>query len=960
MAEAPTIDLILRGRIAQQPVTLAGTLEDGKLSQISGRITADKSLEEFLQSLGEDFDEVREMLHDWIPDSGIKLGSLAFGYRSSGPKFAQIAITFTADRSGCRFVCLKQLKENGWYVAGLELRLDRELFKNSWLSGLIGEISLSDLAIYYASADVEQVAYDPDQGFQAAEAIPTKAPQEQRRNFTRGLNWTALVSIGDKELLRWPGEKEDKGENKGKIPSTDTSKSDAVGPRASPPKPKNSTTWIELDKSLGPLTVLRIGLAYQAPKVVVKFDASLQLSVLTLTLDGLGMSYPLNKFGLLFKEPKKLFEHLELSLDGMGLALGNGPIEIGGSLLRVRDEDRLEFEGTLLIRTAAFSFSAIGSYADLNGMPSVMAFGVLLMELGDPTGTGGFVVTGLAFGFGVHRKLTLPPIEEVHKFPLVQAAMGKQEFGNIRKLPEQLRPYVLPAVGNFWVAAGIKFNSWAMVDSFLLLSVSWGAEIEIGLLGLSRMTVPPLQPDPEKTIAGVELALRGVIRIAEGSIQFEARLTENSFIFSKACRLTGGFAFCLWFKEPHAGDFVISLGGYHPAFQRPAHYPLVPRLGMQLQIGNELSITGEAYFALTPSCIMAGGKLCAVFKSGGIEAWFIAYADFLMSWQPFYYQATMGITIGIALRLGLIAIRLELSVDLRLQGPPFGGEARVQLWVISFTIPFGTPASAPPPLTASDFVKKCLPAPRIRSGDAARPQGVDQALPASPDVFTVRITTGLLREQEIKGENRTHRIVNAHQLSLVVQSVIPCTKFAGLAEKVDAAAPCGIRPMGRTSLESVFTVTADGIEPGKHVKVSAITGNVPDAVWGNEGLVLLPKTPDRKTVKATLGIRIVCIPQVPVAELPAIPIKEFDFDLIEKTVDWGEPGKLPKYKLSEEGATIFNTICSDSVNESRKAILACLRRQLPADLLLNEPDLKRLSNDKDYFQARPEMTAVGY
>ena len=135
---------------------------------------------------------------------------------------------------------------------------------------------------------------------------------------------------------------------------------------------------------------------------------------------------------------------------------------------------------------------------------------------------------------------------------------------------------------------------------------------------------------------------------------------------------------------------------------------------MHLQIGSELSITGEAYFALTTSCVMAGGRLCAVFKSGGIEAWFTAYADFLMSWQPFYYQAAMGITLGIALRLGEIALRLELSVDLKLQGPPFGGEARVVLWVISFTIPFGAPKRCHRRHSwRSEFVKKCLPAPKL-------------------------------------------------------------------------------------------------------------------------------------------------------------------------------------------------------------------------------------------------------
>ena len=185
------------------------------------------------------------------------------------------------------------------------------------------------------------------------------------------------------------------------------------------------------------------------------------------------------------------------------------------------------------------------------------------MELGDPTGTGAFVVTGLAFGFGVNRKLTLPPIEEVHNFPLIQAAMGKQDFADLAKLPGKLRHYVLPQPGNFWVAAGIKFNSFGMVDSFLLVSVSFGAEVEIGLLGLSRMTTPPMA-QPDKAIACAELALRGVIGIAEGLIQFEARLTDNSFIFSKNCRLTGGFAFCVWFAGDSRGRFRHLAGRLPP------------------------------------------------------------------------------------------------------------------------------------------------------------------------------------------------------------------------------------------------------------------------------------------------------------------------------------------------------------------------------------------------------------
>ena len=67
------------------------------------------------------------------------------------------------------------------------------------------------------------------------------------------------------------------------------------------------------------------------------------------------------------------------------------------------------------------------------------------------------------------------------------------------------------------------------------------------------------------------MALRTVVSPSVG--EFSARgaaRARDSYMLDPDCRLTGGFAFCVWF-EPHddAGDFVVTLGGYHPAFTVP-------------------------------------------------------------------------------------------------------------------------------------------------------------------------------------------------------------------------------------------------------------------------------------------------------------------------------------------------------------------------------------------------------
>jgi hypothetical protein len=760
--------------------------------------------------------------------------------------------------------------------------------------------------------------------------------------LSSGVSLSALVTLGSKPIV-FPS-----GTSEGDKPSPSASKH-AGG--STPPKKSESGMWMKLDKSIGPIRLERIGGRYQDKAVFFLIDASFSLAGVTLSLLGLGAKVAFGEGGI-----KPSF-----NLDGMGLAFANGPIEIAGSLVKVSDRP-LQLDGTLIVKAETFALTAIGSYADLNGTPSVMAFAVLQQRLGGPSF---FFVTGLAFGFGVNRSLRLPAIDEVQNYPLIKAAWGQLDLPTLR---QDLARYISPAPGNFWIAAGVRFSSFELLDSFVLLSVSFGGDVEIGLLGLSKLSVPK-GAKPGEAIAFAELALRAVIRPADGSIQVEGRLTNNSYIFSKDCRLTGGFAFYTWFSGPHAGDFVVTLGGYHPAFKRPAHYPIVPRLAITWQVSNEVSITGEIYYALTPSCFMAGGKLCAIFRAGPIEAWFTAYADFLLSWQPFYYSAEMGISIGVAasVRINLlfcsftISIRVELSVDLALWGPRFGGEIHVSLWVISFTIRFGDSRSQPDPLTASQFITNCLPPPA--KDETGRVQ-------TQPAVISIRIAAGLLREQTLS-TGGILRIVNAHQLSLIAQSVIPCTTIAGVP--VPPAVPAkdargfGIRPMGRRVLTSDFSVTygppageAAAALLKKNLKTSVNRTNVPDALWGQcdeEHRVPLPRVPTADTRYAPNGISISWPSPNPEHPLPAIPIESFKYDISTKTVAWGREEPIPSYEPAPAGTTIFNTIWSDPVKEERAAILKCL--SAPPSFVMNVPDLKELSTAVGYFQAGPKLCVLG-
>ena len=108
-----------------------------------------------------------------------------------------------------------------------------------------------------------------------------------------------------------------------------------------------------------------------------------------------------------------------------------------------------------------------------------------------------------------------------------------------------------------------------------------------------------------------------------------------------------------------------------------------------------ITIKGGAYFALTPAALMVGGELQATYQSGNLKAWFDAHADFIVRWKPFWFDADIGIVIGASYTIDwgftTSTISVELGCDLELWGPPTGGSATLDFYVISITIPFGTP-----------------------------------------------------------------------------------------------------------------------------------------------------------------------------------------------------------------------------------------------------------------------------
>ncbi|MCA3260043.1 MAG: alpha/beta hydrolase [Rubrivivax sp.] len=447
---------------------------------------------------------------------------------------------------------------------------------------------------------------------------------------------------------------------------------------------------IQVRKTFGPLHIEEIDILYrEAPpgpgEVGLGLDASLALAGLKVQADDLTLFVPLDAPGNLSR--------WKLDLSGLSVSLSTSSVSISGGLLKTQAAGTIEYRGSLAIEVAGYGLSALGAYArptDSQGAyTSLFVFLAISAPLGGPPY---LFITGVAGGVGVNRRLLTPrDPAAVPSFPLVQAMDGPAASDPMQQL-QRIGDDIPPSRGAFWLAAGVRFSTFELLRTTALLTVSLDRGVEVTLMGLMRLNLPPAE---DATIISLELALAAKYSTVDQVLSVQAALTSNSWLLSRDCRLTGGFAFVIWFNRP---EVLLTVGGYSSKFQVPEHYPNVPRVGFHWNVAEGIVIKGEQFFALTHSAAMVGGALEASYNIAPIHVWFSAGLDIVIWWDPFHYAVGAHIEIGaevkvegeiLGIKVSLPPLRITVGAWLELEGPPLRGMVLIDLGIAKFPIPFG-------------------------------------------------------------------------------------------------------------------------------------------------------------------------------------------------------------------------------------------------------------------------------
>ncbi|KAK6206266.1 hypothetical protein QIS74_13685 [Colletotrichum tabaci] len=406
-------------------------------------------------------------------------------------------------------------------------------------------------------------------------------------------------------------------------------------------------------RSLKGLNIRHMGLKMKNKNTLtITIDAVVSVGLVSVNLIGFEVDINFAEF----KTPSDVAKlGIGFSFHGMALAFSRPPATLAGLFEREINGSISTYAGGLLVGVGEWQILAAGVYEEHDDFKTIFV---------------------------------LPAISEVNKFPFVSLNSGAeapaadviQQFAALTSAKGD-NAWIKPHKDSIWLAAGLSIKAFQMLDVQAAVCIDLSPNPKIGIFAKAVASLPK-GSSMDDSLLYLDVGMSALFDPSTGIISIRGDLTPQSFVLSRSCRLNGDFALVYFLPASgHNGDWVFTVGGYHPAFRVPSHYP--------------------------QDAIMGGGRLDLLYQSGDTRASFSAYANFLLFYDPFQFQATVGVNVFASTRIGWgwfgKQISAELSADVDLHGPPVAGTAHLHFLFFTISVRFGPDYNDCAPLDWNQF-----------------------------------------------------------------------------------------------------------------------------------------------------------------------------------------------------------------------------------------------------------------
>ncbi|MEO1401448.1 MAG: DUF6603 domain-containing protein [Cyanobacteria bacterium J06635_1] len=466
--------------------------------------------------------------------------------------------------------------------------------------------------------------------------------------------------------------------------------------------------------------------------------------------------------------------------EGVGLALDTGTI-FGGGYLEF-DPEKEQYSGVVQLQFEQLTFTAIGLLT--TRMPDgTDGFSLLLILSADdfpPVELGlGFKLTGIGGLLGFNRTVAMDVLQAgLKNKTLDRVLFPKDPVKNATSIVSTLRR-VFPPAPDQYVLGPIAELSWGkegLLTAKVGILLEFPDPVRLILLGQMRAVFPSKQ----KALVQLNMDVFGAIDFDKGEAILLATLFDSKLM---KWNVSGDAAFFARWQ----GDalFILSAGGFHPAFAAPPELPSLARLAMVLSQGKKLQLRMTWYLALTSNTLQHGSRVDLHVSAASFSVDGHLSYDVLVQFDPFGFLFLFSAGVGLKWH-GRTLASVQLAGTLSGPSPwHIKGKATFKIWRFSKSVSFDRTlgqAETLPPLPVVD------PKPVLLAA-LADPINWEAQLPQ----YTERLV--VFRETRAVGVVKVHPLGKVSVRQQVVPLNEPISKFGN----------------ARTEHEQAYRITGGGL-----------------------------------------------------------------------------------------------------------------------------------------------------
>lgn len=375
---------------------------------------------------------------------------------------------------------------------------------------------------------------------------------------------------------------------------------------------------------------------------------------------------------------------------GLGVALDTEAVSGGGYLFF--DADNKEWGGVLhLDIKEVIAITVLGLIQDgLPDAPDDYALVLLGTVEFPPPGLSTFpnvYIEGLGLLFAHNRGIDTDVLRQGIKTGLVDGILFPSDpVANAPQIINDMRRLFPVEQGRQAAGLLVKlgFGGSGAVSLKLGVALEWPEPFVLVIMG--NLTIKLPSQKAKKPVAQVLADFALIWDDGDNMISFDAAL-RDSYV-AEVYVITGEMAARYHYADPKI--FVLSVGGYHPAFNASealparAQMPRVERVSIAFGTGSNPRIRALGYLAITPNSFQVGVRAEVVAKKSGfsLEGWI--GVDALFQFDPFYF--VIDFSAGVRIKKGSRTL-FSMTLEGRLEGfTPTRISGRVKFKVLFVTV----------------------------------------------------------------------------------------------------------------------------------------------------------------------------------------------------------------------------------------------------------------------------------